>query len=231
MPADSETVHLSSKGSLARRIGWGVAWAALGLLSFQFLLEVYGKYHDTAAETYAMFLSRRGWLWTHLAGGTITIILGPLQFLTRWPRIYPRLHRWIGRVYLAGMLIAVTGATGLIASSPAPVEIRAAFAATELAWLTTVLIALVAIYRGQVAVHRRWMSRNYLVTLSPISFRILLPASIAIGLTPSPALIATLLWLSWALPLLLIESMFRILDVTRKPALRGARVHAKSVAT
>jgi uncharacterized membrane protein len=221
-------MHLPSKGSLARRIGWVVAWLALGLLSVQFLLEVFGKYHDTAAETYAMFLSRRGWLWTHLAGGMITIVLGPLQFLTRWPRVYPRLHRWTGRVYLGGMLIAATGATGLIATSPAPMEIRTAFAATELAWLTTVLVALVAIYRGQVAVHRRWMSRNYLVTLAPISFRMLLPASIAIGLVPSPALIATLLWLSWALPLLLIESIFRLFDMARGPALQGIRIQAGS---
>ena len=218
-----QTVQRSSMGRLARRIVWTVAWTALGLLSVQFLLEVYAKYHETAAETYDMFLSRRGWLWTHLAGGTITIVLGPLQFLSRWPRVYPRLHRWAGRVYLLGMLIAATGATGLIATSPAPMEIRTAFAATQLAWLSTALIALVAIYRGQVTVHRRWMSRHYLVTLSPISFRMLLPASIAIGLVPAPTLIATLLLLSWALPLLLIEGVFRSLELVRKPALAEAR--------
>ena len=40
-----------------------------------------------------MFWSRRAWLWTHLAGGALTIALGPLQFLSRWPRPCARLQR------------------------------------------------------------------------------------------------------------------------------------------
>jgi uncharacterized membrane protein len=173
-----------------------------------------------------MFWSRRGWLWTHLAGGALTVVLGPVQFLTRWPRAWPRLHRWTGRIYMIGMLIACAGATGLIATSAAPFEIRAAFAATALAWLTTALVALIAIHRGQVWPHRRWMIRNYLVTLSPITFRILLQAQIAMELTPSPAMIATLLWLSWLLPLLLHEGAYRIVDLMRAAPAQLARIGA-----
>ena len=40
-----------------------------------------------------------------------------------------------GPFYMAGMLIACAGATGLIATSSAPFQMRAAFAATALAWL------------------------------------------------------------------------------------------------
>lgn len=116
---------------------------------------------------------------------------------------------------MVGMLIACAGATGLIATSPAPFEIRAAFAATALAWLTTALVALIAIQLGRVWPHRRWMIRNYLVTLSPITFRILLNALIAMELAPSPAMIATLLWLSWLLPLLIYEGAYRVIGLAR----------------
>jgi len=210
-----QDVASPTRARLVRRIGWAIVWLALGMISIDFLLTVYGKYHHPDSGAYNMFLSRRGWLWTHLAGGALTIVLGPFQFLTRWPRAYPRLHRWMGRIYMVGMLIACAGATGLIATSPAPFEIRAAFAATALAWSTTALVALIAIHGGRVWTHRRWMIRNYLVTLSPITFRILLKALIAMELAPSPTMIATLLWLSWLLPLLIYEGIYRIVDLMR----------------
>lgn len=200
----------STRVRLVRRIGWAAVWLVLGAISIDFLLTVYGKYRHMDPGVYAMFWSRRAWLWTHLTGGALAIVLGPLQFLTRWPRAYPRLHRWLGRTYLVGMLVASAGATGLIATSAAPFEIRSAFAATALAWLTTALTALVAIRRGRVRPHRRWMTRNYLVTLSPIVFRVLLQAQIAMELAPSPATIAVMLWLSWLLPLLIFEGTYRI---------------------
>ncbi|WP_238394659.1 DUF2306 domain-containing protein [Pseudoxanthomonas wuyuanensis] len=204
------------------RMGWAIVWLVLAMVSIDFLLTVYGKYRHLDAGAYALFWSRRGWLWTHLAGGALTIFLGPLQFLTRWPRAYPRLHRWMGRIYMIGMLIACAGAIGLIATSPAPFEIRSAFAATALAWLTTALTALIAIRRGRVWPHRRWMIRNYLVTLSPITFRLLLQAQLAMGLAPSPTMIATLLWLSWLLPLLIHEGVRRIVDLARSASTHRA---------
>ena len=124
-------------------------------------------------------------------------------------------HRLVGRLYLSGLLVAATGAVGLIASSPAPFAIRLAFSATALAWLTTALTGLVAIRRGAVERHRRWMVRHYAVTLAPILFRLSLPLAIAGGLAPSPALIATLLWCSWVAPLLACETVRRLAGLWR----------------
>ena len=69
--------------------------------------------------------------------------------------------------------------------------------------LLTALVAMSSIRRGNIARHRRWMTRAYLVTLAPVVFRLLLPAWIASGRVPSPDAIALLLWSSWVLPLLL----------------------------
>ncbi len=200
----------SGRSRALQRLGWIVVWIALGATSIDFLVGVHAKYHAVTAEAYTMFWARRGWLWTHLAGGVTTIVLGPLQFLSRWPRPFARLHRVSGRIYLAGILVGSVGATGLIATSPAPLAIRSAFAATALAWLATSLVALMAIRRAEVSTHRRWMIRNYLVTLSPVAFRIFLHACIAAGIAPTPATIAGLLWLSWALPLVAYEAVGRV---------------------
>lgn len=201
----------------AVRLAWAVLWLLLGIASLEFLIAAYGKYRHLDSAAYGMFMARRGWLWMHLAGGLTTVVLGPVQFLTQWRRRQPRLHRVMGRVYLSGMLIAATGAVGLIATSPAPLAIRIAFSSTALAWLTTALIGLVAIRRGAVEKHRRWMVRHYAVTLAPILFRLSLPLAIAGGFAPSPTLIAGLLWCSWTVPLLACEAVRRLAGLRTSP--------------
>ena len=205
----------SPRSRMALHLAWAALWLLLGIASLEFLLAAYGKYRHLDSAAYGMFMTRRGWLWMHLAGGLTTVLLGPVQFFTQWRHRYPRTHRLVGRVYLSGMLVAATGAVGLIASSPAPFAIRLAFSATALAWLTTALTGLVAIRRGAVERHRRWMVRHYAVTLAPILFRLSLPLAIAGGLAPSPALIATLLWCSWVVPLLACETVRRLAGLWR----------------
>jgi len=185
------------------RLAWWLLWLALAVFAGEFVHSVYAKYASLQSPAYAMFLTRRGWLWCHLGGGAVGLLLGALQFATQRWRRWPRLHRWVGRVYFAGMAVAMVGAVGLIATSPAPLSIRLAFSVTALVWLVTASMGLLAILRGQVLRHQRWMVRAYLATLAPVLFRLALPTAIGLGMTPSPGLIALLLWASWMVPLLL----------------------------
>jgi uncharacterized membrane protein len=226
MTGNAARTRRSARSRLPLRLAWAALWLLLGFASLEFLLAAYGKYRHLDSAAYGMFMTRRGWLWLHLAGGLTTVLLGPVQFLTQSRLRKPRLHRLAGRIYLVGLLVAATGATGLIATSPAPFAIRLAFAATALAWLTTALTGLIAIRRGAVDRHRRWMTRNYAVTLAPIIFRLSLPVAIASGLAPSPTLIATLLWCSWIVPLLACETVRRVAgmarSLSRPPSTDGA---------
>ncbi|MET0290652.1 MAG: DUF2306 domain-containing protein [Pseudoxanthomonas sp.] len=178
-------------------------WLVLAVLGVGFLHAAYLKYAALDSPHYAMFLTRRGWLWCHLAGGTVGVVLGLLQFVTQhWRRAW-RVHRGSGRVYVVAMLVAQVGAAGLIATSPAPVSIRLAFAATGVAWCVTAGVGLAAIQQRNIEAHRRWMTRAYLVTLAPAVFRLALASAVAHGWAPAPDLIAGLLWSSWLVPLLL----------------------------
>lgn len=211
-PYSKSSIESLGRSRLVWRVGSAIVLLALGIIGIDFLLTIYGKYRQLDPAAYAMFWTRRGWLWTHLAGGALTIISGLVQFLTQWPRAYPHLHRWTGRIYITSMLIACVGATGLIATSPAPLAIRAAFAATGLVWLTTGLTGLIAIRSGYVRLHHRWMVRNYLVTLAPITFRALIKVPAMMELAPPSVMIPMLLWVSWLLPLLVCEGIYRIVD-------------------
>lgn len=203
---------------LLTRMAWGVLLLAVAAWGVDFLFDVFGKYRQVDPDTYTMFWERRAWLWIHLAGGAVTVLLGPVQLLTQRLRGVWILHRWTGRLFLAGMLVASTGAVGLIATSPAPSSIRIAFAATALAWLTTALVGLVSIRSGQVRRHGAWMLRCYLVTLAPITFRAALHLPGVFSIVPPPAGIAWLLWLSWVLPLVVYEVGRRVRIAWARPS-------------
>ena len=214
-PAQQPSVRLSPLAC----IGWGLLLLAVVAWSADFLFDVFGKYRHVHPDAYTMFWDRRAWLWIHLGGGALTVLLGPVQLLTQRLRGGRPVHRWTGRLFLAGMLVASTGAVGLIATSPAPSSIRIAFAATALAWLSTALVGLVSIRSGQVQRHGAWMIRCYLVTLAPITFRaaLHLPGVFSI-VPPPPAGIAWLLWLSWVLPLAGYQGWRLVRRALAKPA-------------
>lgn len=190
-----EGVEVAASRPFARVV-WALLWLALAAFAAEFVRHVYLKYAALESPAYAMFLTRRGWLWCHLGGGAVGIALGTLYFV--------------------GMLVAMLGATGLIATSPAPMAIRVAFAATEAAWLVVASVGLVAIRCGRVGRHRRWMVRAYLVTLAPVVFRVVLYAAVGAGVAPSPDTIAALLWASWAVPLLIHKVGSAIANAARR---------------
>jgi len=170
-----------------------------------FLLLAYRKYGHVDADAYSIFWARRGWLWAHLGGGTLTLLLGPFQFLPRLRTAFPWVHRWTGRLYLLAVLIACAGAAGLIATTPGGVGLQVAFAVTELAWLFTALMGFIAIRGKQPHIHRRWMLRNYIITFVFVTFRAATLIPGVMGLAPPSVMIPTLLWLSWVVPLLAYE--------------------------
>lgn len=222
--ADPNPPSVSRSGSRhLRNAAWVVIWLLVAVAAGEFLSIAYQKYTHLDAGSYGMFWTRREWLWTHIGGGLLTIVLGALQFLPQIRRGYPRLHRWIGRSFLLGMLVACVGAVGLILTSPAPHAIRIAFGATALAWLVTAFMGYTAIRRGQVTLHRQWMIACYLATLAPITFRALIRIPGMMEIAPPMTMIPTLLWLSWAAPLLVYGVGGFMIRTRRAAAMRHER--------
>jgi len=182
-----------------------IVWLLVLAAIAHFLAVTYQKYGDVNAGSYSLFSTRREWLWAHLSGATLTLLLGPFQFLTPLRVAYPRVHRWTGRLYLLAMLVACAGAVGLIVTTPAGIGIQVAFAATELAWLSTAVMGFVAIRGKRMQVHRRWMIRNYIITFVFITFRVALMIPTLMALGPPSVMIPVLLELSWVIPLVVYE--------------------------
>ncbi len=148
-------------------------------------------------------------VYLHVFGAALALLLGPLQFWRRLRASRPLLHRWLGRVYLAAG-VGVGGVSGLLLAFNAygGVWSRSGFALLALAWLATGVLALRGIRRGDVAAHRRWMMRNFALTLAAVTLRLYLPAAIVGGLELALAY-PLVSWLCWVPNLMLVEWVVR----------------------
>ncbi len=163
--------------------------------------------HEIAAN----YATRPGWvrvaLYVHIAGAATALLLAPVQ-LTAWVRArVPRLHRATGRIVIAGML--VDGFAGL---ALAPVNYAGPVGALGFGSLAVLSLAfpvlgLLAIRRGDVAVHRRWMLRAFAAIYAGVTLRLWLPVlatvlgdfDLAYSLVPFLAWVPNLLVVEWVL--------------------------------
>lgn len=120
----------------------------------------------------------QGFFYAHIVGGGIALLLGPLQFWRGLRARHPRVHRWTGRIYLAG--VAVGGVAGLVLApfSQAGWVGFFGFGALAVLWLVTGWRAYRAIRSGDVASHQAWMIRNFALTFAAVTLRIWLPLMI-----------------------------------------------------
>ena len=188
------------------------AAAALALLvvlavGIRFLIHYAMPYFRFDPAYFDVYWPHRMRLILHICGGIPALLCGPLQFWTGLRRKAMGVHRWIGRIYLAGVLVAVTGAF-LMAVFTKPHSFGVALMGLATAWLTTTAFAYTAIVRGKVQLHKEWMVRSYLVTFAFVTFRVIndgLPSVAArLGSSPDDSL-ANLTWLTWVLPLAVYE--------------------------
>jgi uncharacterized membrane protein len=155
----------------------------------------------------ASFLTHKLGIYSHVFASAVALALGPLQFLTPLRQRFARVHRWTGRIYL-GVGVLVGGVSGLYMAMHAfgGMVAKLGFASLAVLWLYTGLRAFLAIRRGAVIEHRRWMIRNFSLTFAAVTLRIYLPASMIAGI-PFEHAYPVIAWLSW-IPNLLIAEIF-----------------------
>jgi uncharacterized membrane protein len=156
----------------------------------------------------ASFLTHKVGIYAHIFASAVALSLGPFQFLARLRQRFVRIHRWMGRAYL-GIGVLVGGVAGLYMATFAfgGIVSKLGFALLALFWLYTGLRAFVAIRRGEVVEHRRWMVRNFSLTLAAVTLRILLPVSQVSGI-PFEFAYPVIAWICWVPNLLVAEWLF-----------------------
>ncbi len=186
--------------------------ALLSLAVSAYALVVYGLFppgqfvHPVMRVVY---VAERNAILLHAFAATLALALGPWQFMAGLRRARPRLHRWMGRVYLgAGVLVG--GLAGLYMSFHAfgGAMAQAGFGLLALLWLYTGAQAYAAIRRGDVATHRRWMIRNFALTFAAVTLRLWMPLFALAGV-PFEIGYPVIAWISRVFNALVVEWWLR----------------------
>jgi len=113
-----------------------------------------------------------GIFFVHIYAGNMALALGTLQLVRPLRARFPGLHRWIGRAYVVAVMIAVVMSYGL-----APrLDVWGTALGRQVGatlWGAFTILAVVAIRRGEVEAHRRWMLRSYAFAYMGITFMVL----------------------------------------------------------
>lgn len=192
--------------------------AAFGLMTLlslgvaAYALVVYGLFPPgqfVHPEMRLVYAAERTAILLHAFAATLALALGPWQFMAGLRRARPALHRWMGRVYLgAGVLVG--GLAGLYMSFHAygGVVSQSGFGLLALLWLYTGAQAYAAIRRGDVAMHRRWMIRNFALTFAAVTLRLWMPVFAGLGM-PFDVFYPLVAWISWVFNALAVEWWLR----------------------
>ncbi len=92
--------------------------------------------------------------------GAVALLSGPFQFSDTLRRERPKLHRWLGRVYVGAIAISAPMAAWIgYHFEPASIRIEQLFQAGG--WFATTLIALVCVLNRNLMLHKTWMMKSY----------------------------------------------------------------------
>lgn len=153
----------------------------------------------------------------HVLTATVTITTCVLQV---WPwmlRRHPRVHRWVGRVYVVCVYPAALSVIVISVLWPFGAVSGLSDIVHALAWVVATTAGYLYIRRGQYFYHRRWMLRSFVLTVSNILNRVVglpIQAVLATQLHSTfggdenamlQAIAAANSWLCWTVSLIALE--------------------------
>jgi hypothetical protein len=134
----------------------------------------------------------------------IALLTGPVQLWLGVHNVKMEVHRKLGLVYIAGMVIGSIGAIGLAFQTDGGLIFGSGLFFLALAWIATTSLAFMAIKKNLVDQHREWTIRSYVVTFAFVTFRAGQVALVGRGVELQTA-IGLMAWACWAVPLLVTE--------------------------
>jgi uncharacterized membrane protein len=135
-------------------------FAFFGLLTLFVIYRYEVSFLDSHSPVWEHFAKVTWWLLPHGLGGALALLLAPFQFSNRLRQRNLRLHRILGRLYVACVIIAAPVAIPIAVFQGPPTLVMAAIT-QSVGWLLTTAIALYCARTGNIQQHREWMIRSY----------------------------------------------------------------------
>lgn len=166
-----------------------IFWLLIVSLSLYFFMDnvvafLYGYRSRNFGST---FFNNQLWVVMHLVGGSMALLLGPVQFWVFIRNKYLRFHRTAGKIYMFGVLLIGISAFRLSLISPCVPCRISLFLLTLFAVLST-WFAWKAIKIRNIKTHRQMMVRSYVCVLAFVAVRLddFLPLDFLFGSIEDP---------------------------------------------
>lgn len=190
---------------LQRFLGYAFAAAIIGFtgvmltkilpyMTFERAINFLGTKSDAVLDrTYFMVA-----FYIHITSSVLAILGGIFQFFPKILRGYPKMHIFVGKIYVASILL-LAAPSGLIlavfANGGLPAKVG--FALQCLVWWGLTYAAWQAIMEKNWEKHAELMIRSYAVTLAAMSLRTESYALVYFWETKPMETYLTVTWLSW----------------------------------
>jgi uncharacterized membrane protein len=183
-----------------------VFFAAFALLTL-FVFYVYEvPFTDPHSPAWQRIEPVKWLMLLHGPAGAVALLLAPFQFSTRLRRRSTRLHKIIGRLYVAGVAVAAPAAIPIAIVLGPPTLVPAA-TIQSCAWLLTTAIAIYSVRKGNIRQHQEWMTRSYPFAMVFVFARAILaiPAVRALGEPAFVSVVWSVIALACFVPSLVIS--------------------------
>jgi uncharacterized membrane protein len=180
-----------------------------GFVYFKFSKEVYTEY----------FWYRAPWLLVHVICGLTASLIGPFQFIPWIRQRNLTLHRNLGKVYLGSITLSTAVSFYLVSTAKLGIVYATGLALLGVVWFGSSFMAYIAIRKGNVQMHKEWMIKSYVLTLSFVCFRLVEDLLAKIGVSEFIERKVLMAWGCWALPFFITEVVLQLNRLYRKKAL------------
>lgn len=146
----------------------------------------------------------------HVIGSVLSLMIGPFALSSKFRTKHLERHRILGRIYLLGIMMGGGSGIYLAFYATGGIVSTLGFLSLALLWLFSAYQALQNIIGKRVESHRRWMIRNYALTLAAVTLRLwLLIFVLAFGEERFEWSYTIISWLSWVPNLLIVELLIK----------------------
>ncbi len=149
--------------------------------------------------------------YVHIFSGPIVLLGGLILLSESVRRRYGGLHRWLGRVHIAVLLLLMLPSSVVMSRHafggwPAGLSFLLLSAATA----SCAIAGVVHARRRRFAQHRRWMLRCFVLLCSAVALRLISGAAGLVGVASPERAYIVAAWSSWLVPLLACEIAERV---------------------
>ncbi len=183
---------------------------SIGLYPFFYFL--FDMSNGLMSSKSAQLLGNRLWqvgFYTHITLGGLALLSGCTQFLSGLRQKRLSLHRSLGKVYVAAVMLSGVAGLGIAFAASGGVWAQMGFAALGFLWLYTTAKAFLAIKKRDITEHQNWMTRSYALCFGAVTLRLWMPLFLgALGMSFDFAY-PIIAWISWVPNLLVAEWIIR----------------------